>query len=467
MRKVNVLVVAACLALPASLLCGADLESESMLVKVDAAAGRWSITDKRSGVSWPSKGEAAVGSAAFKLVDKGRSLEIIFSPKGAGEFRALGDLLGVTQREGGAIIVPCREGLLVRAGSGKTFRRTFGASDYEGCHMNMLGLIKSGAAMAVDWDDAYVFPELQGTQQRLTAEFRLRKSGRTLRLTPLGKGDWNAVAKAYRRIADRKGLTVTLAAKIRRNPKVERMIGAANVKLWTCLARKMNEASTAEESVNVRWTFDQAAQIAEHLHNDLGLRRCLFMIGGWTAGGYDCRHPDNLPANPEECGGNRKLWPTPSGSIQKFKWLRRVSPRQLPGHVPRRKELGHRSSSRSGPMARWSQGGRWLGGRAYHGVRAPKQLQLWPGGRRTFPRIARAVRAVELLHRHHLRRIGPRECRDPAHPIWVATRTSLRRSASATTQGKIFGLFGSECGREWALPHSDFFEGLVGVSRER
>jgi hypothetical protein len=29
---------------------------------------------------------------------------------------------------------------------------------------------------------------------------------------------------------------------------------------------------------------------------------------------------------------------------------------------------------------------------------------------------------------------------------------------------RIFGIFGSECGREWALPHSDFFEGLVGVS---
>ncbi|MBM3891071.1 MAG: hypothetical protein FJ388_18315, partial [Verrucomicrobia bacterium] len=28
----------------------------------------------------------------------------------------------------------------------------------------------------------------------------------------------------------------------------------------------------------------------------------------------------------------------------------------------------------------------------------------------------------------------------------------------------MFGLFGSECGREWAIPHSEFFEGLGGVS---
>jgi len=29
---------------------------------------------------------------------------------------------------------------------------------------------------------------------------------------------------------------------------------------------------------------------------------------------------------------------------------------------------------------------------------------------------------------------------------------------------EIFGLFGSECGREWAIPHAEWFEGLTGVS---
>ena len=105
--------------------------------------------------------------------------------------------------------------------------------------------------------------------------------------------------------ADR-GLAVTLRDKIQRDPHVELLLGAANVKLWTCLDRKMNEESTQEESVEVHWTFDEAAQIAEHLHRDIDLKRCLFMIGGWTEGGYDCRHPDNLPANPE-CGGNEAL----------------------------------------------------------------------------------------------------------------------------------------------------------------
>ena len=59
--------------------------------------------------------------------------------------------------------------------------------------------------------------------------------------------------------------------------------------------------------------------------------------------------------------------------------------------------------------------------------------------------------------------VGPRECFDPAHPIGrnddIAWKIRLSDEAR-----KLFGIFGSECGREWALPHSDFFEGLVGVS---
>ena len=40
-------------------------------------------------------------------------------------------------------------------------------------------------------------------------------------LTPLGKGDWNTLATGYRRIADQKGLAVTLREKIERNPRLE------------------------------------------------------------------------------------------------------------------------------------------------------------------------------------------------------------------------------------------------------
>ena len=105
-------------------------------------------------------------------------------------------------------------------------------------------------------------------------------------------------------------------------------------------------------------------------------------------------------------------------------------------------------------------GGRWLGGRAYM-VCAPKQLEL---AKR--PQNLPAISTLFAPWSYFIDTtyaVGPRECHDPNHPIdrngdiaW-----KIRLSDYAREQ---FGIFGSECGREWALPHSDFFEGLVGVS---
>ncbi|MHC4464865.1 MAG: DUF5696 domain-containing protein [Planctomycetota bacterium] len=314
----------------------------------------------------------------FALVDEGKALELRYEGKTDGSVRVLEDALAVTDIEGGYTIVPCREGLLIPANSGKSFKRVFGTSDYEGCHMNMLGFIKGGSALIVTWDDAYVFPELKSTvhedkpyHQKLTATLELRRSARLVRLMPLGKGDWNTIAVGYRRYAEKQGLAVTLREKIRRDPHVELMVGAANAKLWTCLARRMNEQSTKAESVKVRWTFDEAAQIAEHLRKDVGIKRCLFMIGGWTEGGYDCRHPDNLPANPE-CGGNNAL----ADAIKRVQALRYVA--CLHDNVQdmyRDAKSWDPAFIEKRPNGSLITGGRWLGGRAYM-VCAPKQLEL-------------------------------------------------------------------------------------------
>jgi hypothetical protein len=208
----------------------------------------------------------------FTLLEEGNTLELRYEGKTDGSVRVLDDALAITDIEGGYAIVPSREGLLIPANGGKEFKRVFGTSDYEGCHMNMLGFVKAGSALILTWDNAYVFPELQSTRpsgkrysQRLTTTLELRRSANSLRLMPLGKGDFNTVAAGYRHYAEKQGLAATLREKINRDPHVELMIGASNAKLWTCLARRMNEESTKEESVRIRWTFNEAAQIAQHL----------------------------------------------------------------------------------------------------------------------------------------------------------------------------------------------------------
>lgn len=460
------------------------LASEALVVEVDEETGGWTLLDKRSGVRWPSEGMAGVGSAAwlqgglnrtqgdensirlagkdggavvFSLVDSGAAIELSYEKPGGDTVRVLGDALAIAGE--GYAIVPSREGLLIPAGSDKAFRREFGTSEYEGCHMNVLGFVKDGSALTATWDDAYVFPAIERTFSngpRLTATFELRGPADSVHLTPLGKGDWNTIAREYRRIAEGKGLAVTLKEKIRRDPHVERMLGASNAKLWTCLARRMNEESTAEESVKVRWTFDEAARIAEHLRNDLHIDRCLFMIGGWTEGGYDVRHPDNLPANPE-CGGNEAL----ANAIERIQKLNYV------GCLHDNVQDMYRDARSWDPNFIEKKadgslivGGRWNGGRAYM-VCAPKQLEL--------AQRVQNLGAIRDLFKpwsyfiDTTYAVGPRECHDPSHPIGRNDDIAWKIRLSDYSRN-VFGIFGSECGREWALPHSDFFEGLVGVS---
>ena len=468
------------------------LESPSLAVEIDKTTGGWVLSDRLSGVRWPTAGMASVGTAeglsgefaeaeqiqngkavvlrmengaevTFQLIRDGRSLEIRYGGKDAGDVSVLGDALAVTDAEKGYVVAPSREGLLIPADSGVPFSRTFGTSDYEGCHMNMLGFAKSGSALVVDWDDAYTFPDVKSelredgsSRQRLTTSFRLRRTARLVRLTPLGNGDWNTIAAGYRRIAEEKGLAVTLKEKIARDSHMSQLVGASNVKLWTCLARRMSEDSKTEESAKVRWTFDEAARIAEHLKKDVGVDRALFMMGGWTEGGYDCRHPDNLPANPE-CGGNEAL----ADAIRRIQSLGYVG--CLHDNVQdmyadaKSFDLSFIEKDAKGEPRK---GGRWLGGRAWM-VCAPKQLEL-----AMRPQNLREIEKLFGPWSYFIDTtfaVGPRECSDPAHPLDRNSDIAWKQKLSDYARD-TFGLFGSECGREWALPHSDFFEGLVAVS---
>lgn len=106
------------------------------------------------------------------------------------------------------------------------------------------------------------------------------------------------------------------------------------------------------------------------------------------------------------------------------------------------------------------QGGRWNGGRAYM-VCAPKQLELAQR-----PQNLGAIRDLFAPWSYFIDTtyaVGPRECFDPNHPIGRNEDIAWKIRLSDYARN-VFGIFGSECGREWALAHSDFFEGLVGVS---
>ncbi len=492
------------------------LEARTFRVQFSPGDGRTEISDTRAGVVWrsnplrPRFGDVVLqvdGQPRRVVLDHGTAvrtgdtLEITFHPltnrpqatlrarlriSGAGEseglecsytadpalkiegIRLLDDLFWVTDVEKGYAVVPVREGLLIPADSGLTFTHRFDTYNYEGCHLAMFGLVKDGAAMLVSWRDPYVAADVTsvrtnalsgaptGARQLLAASLALRATASSFRVQFLGRGDYNAIAHAYRPVAAEAGWQVSWRDKLAGHPERARLFGASNFKLWSALDREMNDESTREERVQVNWTFAEAAQIAEHLKNDLQLEKVLFLMGGWIHRGYDNQHPDILPAAPE-CGGNAAL----------ANCARRV--RRL-GYVFGLHD-NYQDMYRDAPSwnesfiqktadGRLAKGGKWAGGRAY--LTCSKQALALAQRPQNLPAV-KELTGADAYFIDTTYAAGLQECFDPAHPLRRADDLHWKQAISDYARG-VFGIFGSECGREWALPHSDFFEGLTGVS---
>jgi hypothetical protein len=496
----------------------AAIETPFFRFTLSGADGRCEIVDKQAGVTWRAEATQArfgqvtlQGANEPRRVDLGRcavtaadnelvaSFEPLEAQPAAGlrvRARALPDqrtlelsyeadqglevasvtlaedVLGVTDSAKGYVVVPAREGLLVPADSGLSFTHRFDTYAYEGCHIEMMGVVQNGAAALVTWQDPYVAADLKSvvrqagaqanpasggaSRQRLSPSLVLSKSARSFRITLLGEGDYVTIAKAYRRLAQERGWLVTWDEKLKTNPEREKLFGAANIKLWSALDRRMNEESTREESARVNWTFDEAAQVAEHLKEDLKLERVLFTVGGWIHRGYDNQHPDILPAAPE-CGGDAALADCARRVMRlgylfclhdNYQDIYRDSPSWNEKFIMK---------TRDGQLAR---GGHWAGGLAFLTC---SQMALDLAKR---PQNLMAVKKLCGANAYFIDTTyaaGLQECFDPAHPLTRADDLKWKQALSDYAR-EVFGVFGSECGREWAIPHSDFFEGLTGVS---
>jgi hypothetical protein len=243
---------------------------------------------------------------------------------------------------------------------------------------------------------------------------------------------------------------------VQAHPEREKLFGAINFKLWSMLDRRMNEASTQEERVRVNWTFSEAAQVAEHLKYDLQLDKVLFIVGGWIHRGYDNQHPDILPTAPE-CGGDAAF----SDCARRVRQLGYLF--CLHDHY---QDIYRDSPSwdenlimknRDGSL---TKGGHWAGGLAYltcsrKAVELAQRPQNLPAVKKMSDADAYFIDTTYAA--------GLQECFDPNHPLTRLDDMHWKQAISDYAR-VVFGILGSECGREWAIPHSDFFEGLTGVS---
>lgn len=485
------------------------VETKLFRFEVNPETGAYKATDKQSGVVWESNPEQErFGVATVKTGDKtvtihlskcdispqdqgrelifrpaelpagaqitirvkplidGRTLEFSYSGKDVQVERInlLDSGFWVSDADNGYLVVPVREGMLIPANSGKAYTHSFGTFSYEGCHMEMFGAIKRGSAILVSWHDPYVtlnvtskLTDKAGSKrQQLLPSLALSKTANYFRVHFLGKGDYVTIGKAYREIAKEKGWFVSWNEKLKGEPKRELLFGAANIKLWSLLSRRMSEDSTRELSKSVNWTFDEAAQVAEHIKNDLKIERVLFTIGGWIHRGYDNQHPDILPAAPE-CGGNDGLADC-ARRVMKLGYLFCMHDNYQ--DIYRDSPSWNEDYIMKNPDGKLVAGGHWAGGRAY--LTCSKMALELAQRPQNLPEVKKITGAnsyfIDTTYA-----AGLYECFDPKHPLTRWDDMKWKQALSDYARS-LFGVFGSECGREWAIPCADFFEGLTGVS---
>jgi hypothetical protein len=488
----------------------AKLVTPFLTLTIDSDTGRFRIEERESGLVWQSNPQQArfgevvvredgkdravnltecvvevagqVLTATFRplperprawlyvrmgAIEGGRSMEIRYEASAELDVRSirlLDEACWVTDAEAGYVVVPVRAGLLVPAVVGQSFTHRFDTYAYEGCHLAMLGIVKQGSALLLTWPNPYTAAELRSvaqtelgvTRQRLAPSLVLSRDSRLVRLHFLGRGGYREIARAYRDQAQVEGWVSTWDGKLSNHPERAGLFGAINYKLWSVLDRRMSEDSKTEVSSRVNWTFEEAAQVAEHLKRDLKLDRVLFSMGGWIRRGYDNQHPDVLPAAPE-CGGNEGLAAC-SSRVRSLGYLFCLHDNYQ--DMYRDAPSWDEHFLQKLPDGKPAVGGHWAGGRAYLTC-SPMALEL---ARR--PQNLPAVREVTSANAYFIDTTyaaGLQECFDPQHRLSRLDDMRWKQELSDYAR-RLFGVFGSECGREWAIPHSDFFEGLTGVS---
>jgi hypothetical protein len=205
--------------------------------------------------------------------------------------------------------------------------------------------------------------------------------------------------------------------------------------------------------VSVGYTFEEAAEVAEHFRKDLGLEHAMVVLAGWIHRGYDNQHPDILPAAPE-CGGNDALADCSKrvrdcgylfGLHDNYQDMYRDAPSWDESTIMR---------NRDGSLC---AGGVWAGGQAYltcsqKAVELARRPQNLPEVKRLFNPTIYFIDTTFAA--------PPFECFDPNHPL---TRSDDIRCKAELCDyaSQMMGLFGSEEGQEWAVPHAAYFEGLM------
>jgi hypothetical protein len=467
------------------------LENQGLRLEVDPSDGSGRLFDKRSGAEWdlgvprlvlkdksslPVRIAGAVTARGgtlsyrtdkgmqfqFKLAANPPAVDYSFDEPAAdvAEVLLLDKSLTIEPGPDNYFAIPNRLGILVPVEGDKPYTRRFRAYSESGYSMAMLGAVNKGSALLAAWDDPYTAVQVDYAVEprpRLAMTLGLQRTARSVRLQPLGRGGYVEVAKAYRPIAKQRGHLVTLAEKMRGNPDVARFFGAADFKPST-LSRNVPNTQwnrTATERVRISFTFEECGDLAEHFAKALGIDRALFVLAGWINAGYDNKHPDILPAAPE-LGGNDALTAASKrvhalgkgwvlGLHDNYQDFYKDAPSWNEDYIMRNADGSLRA------------GGIWAGGQAYL-ICSRKSVAL--ASRPQNVPMVKKLFDPEVYFCDTVFASPVTECFDPKHPLTLADDIHYKQQLCDYLRKQV-GLFGSEEGMEWGVPHADYFEGLM------
>lgn len=478
----------------------AALAGEGWTLQVDATACAWRLRDERTGVLWgsdprgsalgrvlsmPGPGEREAWARGPGRVERREQtlelstalvsedglpagewvtrfvparggaalrLEVEARPDAGWEAARVEPLvraLAVVDMDEGALVVPRWLGERESARGSTPRRRAYRENDLS---MAFFGALEGGSALYATWeDDTFVLetraeiedhPKIGG---RRVLDVSLELAGPTawVEFTPLGPGDELTIARAHRATAQERGHRVTRAAKREREPRLERLAGAAILR-----AQALDCSGGVQR---VRADFDSIARMAEHLSSVCGVDRALVLISGWNRAGYDCQLPDTLPAC-EPCGGDTALRECAErvqalgfmlGLHDNYQDIYEDSPSYAPGLL------------NLDPDGEPRRGGTWSGGQAW---RVCSRRQIEAAARNVPEMLRRYAPDVGFLDTTLTTRLE--SCSSPAHPMEPADDRAARFELFRLARG-AFGALGLEGAREWAVPHADLFEALL------
>jgi hypothetical protein len=462
----------------------AFMENRDLRVELNLSSGAVTLLDKRTRMGWDlgvpevvPGNDSSPGSRPLRLIGRDRnalayrrdgigsfSLSLLANPTrldysvvpevGVKELRLLSKTLPVGSGADNYYAAPYRMGIQLRAEGDKPYNRRF----RDGCTMAMFGAVKEGSALLITWTDPYTEVQVDYHAQpapELRMGLAMRESTQTVRFQPLGRGGYVQIAKAYREVARERGLLKTLAEKMRENPRVAEFFGAADFKPFAYMRLAPNTPWHKQDTwgAQLNFTFEECADLAEHLEHDLGIDRSMLVLNGWINGGYDNRHPDILPAAPE-IGGNEGLAAC-SRRVKALGWLFGLHDnyQDMYQDAPSWNEEYIIKNPDGSPR----KGGVWAGGQCWL-ICSRKAVEL-ASRKQNIPEVKKLV-GPTLYFSDTIFAAGLYECFDPKHPTTPAEDIRYKQQLCDYLRGQ-FGLFGSEEGREWGVAHADYFEGLM------